>query len=182
MMTNINKKFLNPETVLFQAGLKAGQNLTDLGAGSGHYAIAGAKIVGENGSILVIDVKESALDHVAADARMNRIKTIKTLLWDLDQETLTDRAPFGHSDMVLLANILHEVGHRKNLLAHAYKLLKTGGRMLIIDWNESPSPIGPPVSVRVSESDTKKLCESSSFRFVKNVDTDQYHFGLLFEK
>lgn len=182
MLTNTNQKFINPETVLFQAGLKTGQHLADLGAGSGHYAMAGAKIVGDNGSVLVIDVKDTALDHISADARMHRIKNLKTLLYDLDQEQLSSRAPSGHMDMVLVANILHEVGNRKNLLAHAYKLLKTGGRMLIVDWNNSPGPIGPPVNIRISEDETKKLCEHASFRFVKTVSTDQYHFGLLFEK
>lgn len=173
---------MNPETVLFQAGLKSGQTIADLGAGSGHYAMAAAGIVGENGSVLVVDVKDSALDHIAADARMQKIKTLRTVLYDLDQENLTDRIPAGHTDMVLLANILHEVGHRKNLLSHAYKLLKTGGRMLIVDWNQSPGPIGPPVAVRISEAETKKMCEAASFRFVKNIETDNYHFGLLFEK
>jgi ubiquinone/menaquinone biosynthesis C-methylase UbiE len=182
MHTKIHSKFLNPQAVLFQAGLKTGQVLTDLGAGSGFYAMAGAEIVGDSGAVHVVDIKESALDHVAAEARMRHLKTVKTYLGDLDQPKLPARLPLGHSDMVVLANIMHEVADRKSLLNHAYSLLKTGGRLVVVDWNTMPSPIGPNVDRRVSEQEVRKQIESSSFKYLKPIDTDGYHFGLVFEK
>lgn len=182
MHSNIHKKFLNPQTVLFQAGLKTGQTLTDLGAGSGFYALAGAAIVGNQGAVHVVDVKEAALEHVAAEARMRGFKTVKTYTGNLDNQTLPPRLPQSESDMVILANIMHEVHDRRQLLKHAYALLKTGGRLVIVDWNDRPGPIGPSADKRISEQDARKQIESSSFKYLKNLDTDEYHFGLVFEK
>lgn len=182
MQTNSPKKFLNPESILFLAGLKPNQIVADLGAGSGFYALAAAKIVGMHGQVHVIDVKEPVLDHLAGEARMRGYKNIKTYLADLDEPKIPARIPTGQSDMVILANILHEVENRKNLLAHAYALLKTGGQLLVVDWNDQPSPIGPDASKRLQPADVKKEIESNGLRFVKEVESDSYHFAMVFSK
>jgi ubiquinone/menaquinone biosynthesis C-methylase UbiE len=182
MHLNTQQKFINPQTVLFQSGLKSGQTLTDLGAGSGFYALAAADIVGGQGAVHVVDVKESSLEHVATEARMRGFKTVKTYIGNLDDTTLPPRLPQGESDMVVLANIMHEVHDRKQLLKHAYALLKTGGRLVAVDWNDRPGPIGPPADKRIGEQDARKQIESSSFKYLKNLDADEYHFALVFEK
>jgi ubiquinone/menaquinone biosynthesis C-methylase UbiE len=182
MHSNPHKKFLNPQTVLFHAGLKSGQVVSDLGAGSGFYALAAAGIVGGQGAVHVVDVKDAALEHVAAEARMRGFKTVKTHAGNLDNPKLPPRLPAGESDMVVLANILHEVHDRKQLLKHAYALLKTGGRLVVVDWNDRPGPIGPDADKRISEQDALKQVESSSFKYLKSLETDEYHFGLVFEK
>jgi predicted methyltransferase len=182
MHTNTQKKFLNPESILFLSGLKPNQTVSDLGAGSGFYALAAAKIVGANGEVHVVDIKEAALDHLASEARMRGYKNIKTYIADLDEPKIPSRIPAATSDMVVLANILHEVGNIKNLLAHAYSLLKTGGCLVVVDWNDQPSPIGPEASKRLHPAQIKKQIESSAFKFVKEVESDLYHFAMVFTK
>jgi ubiquinone/menaquinone biosynthesis C-methylase UbiE len=182
MQIKTQSKFINPKAVLFQAGLKAGQSVADLGTGSGFYSLAAAEIVGNNGHVHSADVKDSALEHLSVEARVKGLKTIKTYRCDLDEEKLACRVPEGECDMVVLANILHEVKHPKNLIKHAYAMLKSGGRLVVVDWNSQPGPIGPHAEKRVSESDAKKLLESCSFKHIKNLETDEYHYGLVFER
>jgi ubiquinone/menaquinone biosynthesis C-methylase UbiE len=177
-----HKKFINPESMLFQAGVKSGQTVADLGAGSGHYALAAAKIVGTNGRVHAVDVKDSALDHVATEARMHGFKTVRTHLCDLDQAKPAGKLPEGDSDVVVLSNIMHEVHDPKTLLKHAYSMLKTGGKLVLIDWNANHSPIGPAAEKRMAEQGAKKLLESSSFRFLREIDADAYHYAMVFEK
>jgi ubiquinone/menaquinone biosynthesis C-methylase UbiE len=182
MHTKTHKKFINPESVLFQAGLKTGQTVSDLGAGSGYYALAGAKIVGTNGHVHVADVKDTALDHVATEARMHGHKTVKTYHCDLDQEKLACKIPEGDSDMVVLANIMHEVNNPKILLKHAYSMMKTGGKLVVVDWNDRHFPIGPAAERRLKEQDAKKMIEACGLRHLRDLDTDDYHYGMVFEK
>lgn len=182
MQSNTNKKFLSPQVVLFQAGLKAGQVVADLGVGSGFYAIASAGIVGPHGQVHAVDVKESALDHTVAQAQVNSFRTITTYLCDLEHDKTCHNLPAGTCDMVVISNILHEIKDNKNILKHAYSLLKTGGKLLVVDWNDEPSPFGPPAEKRVNQPLVKKQIEDSHMKFVKELDTDQYHFGMVFEK
>src|SRR5258708_7468668 len=58
------RKFLDPERVLFAAGLGTGQTFADFGSGSGFYTVGASKIVGEQGTVYSVDILESVLDHI----------------------------------------------------------------------------------------------------------------------
>jgi predicted methyltransferase len=182
MHSKTHTKFLDPESVMFLAGLKPNQTVTDFGAGSGYYALAAAKIVGHNGMVNVVDIKEESLDHLSGEARMRGYKQIKTYQMDLDLPKLSKQIPVGYSDMVVLANILHEITVPENLLAHSYAMLKTGGLLLVVDWNDQPGPIGPPAEKRLHPSNVKKQIESCSLKYIKDIPTDAFHFAMVFEK
>ncbi len=179
---NINQRFLDPEKVLFRAGLHKGQTMADLGAGSGYFALVGGQMIGPNGKVFVVDIQEATLAHVTADARLRMLKNIRTIRTDLDQTHSLKQIDSGICDFVVFGNLFHQVKNRKNLLVETYRILKTGGKLLIVDWNEKPSPIGPKHDERVSEQDGKKQLHESGFKFEKHIDTDSYHYGLLFTK
>lgn len=176
------KKFLNPDRILFQAGLTAGQVAADLGAGSGYFTIAAGQIVGSNGKVFSVDILESALNHITAEARMKNVKNIKTVRADLEFVSSLDTISTGSCDCVMLVNILHQIAHKPELIKITYRLLKTGGKVLIIDWNNEPFPLGPQASERVSDEAVKKLMEAANFKLTSHLDTDMYHYGLLFVK
>jgi predicted methyltransferase len=176
------RKFLDPERVLFAAGLSAGQTFTDFGSGSGFYTLGAAKIVGEQGTVYSVDILESSLDHVVAEARLKGLRNIKTLMCDLEQTAACSIIPAGSVDMVLLANITHQIKNRQNLYAEAYRLLKTGGKLVIIEWNDQPSPIGPVASERISEAEVTSSAKKSGFKSAGEITVDPYHYGSIFIK
>ncbi len=175
-------KFLDPERILFQAGLSKNQTVADLGAGSGFYAIASGKIVGENGLVYVIDIMESSLNHVASEARLKGLRNIKTLRADLEQPAATDSIPSGTVDLVILANLLHQVKNREKLFADAYRILATGGKVLVVEWNDQIGSFGPPAPERVAEAMVKDWAGKKVLKFSSRIDTDRYHYGLIFTK
>ncbi|HYE22483.1 MAG TPA: class I SAM-dependent methyltransferase [Verrucomicrobiae bacterium] len=178
----INQRFIDPERVLFKSGLSAGQTIADLGAGSGFYAIAAAKVIGNGGKVYVVDILESALNHVVADARVQMIKNIVTIRADVEEGNSLSKIPDGSCDMVIFANLLHQLKDSKNLLTETYRVLKTQGKILVIEWNDRPSPIGPKSAERLSEDESKNLVGRAGFKFDKSIETDQYHYGLIFVK
>jgi ubiquinone/menaquinone biosynthesis C-methylase UbiE len=178
----VSQGFLDPEKVLFRAGLSHGQTLADLGSGSGHYALAGAAIVGVSGQVIAVDVLESSLAHVSAEARLRMLKNIKTVQADLEKTAGVRQVPDGSCDMVVFGNLLHQIKNRTQLLKESYRLLKTQGRLVIVDWNETPSPIGPKHEDRVVERDVVKSAEAAGFKPHGHIDTDNYHYGLVFVK
>lgn len=180
MEINTNK-FLNPEQILFGAGLSMGQTVVDLGAGSGFYATAAAKLTGDTGNIYVVDVMDSALDHVSAEARLRGYRSIKTIRADLEKDDVSE-VPTGCADMVVLANVIHQLNNRKSLFALAYRMLKTGGKLVVVDWNTFPSPIGPSISSRVDEGEVSQTAAHSSFKPAGKLTTDKYHYGLVYIK
>jgi hypothetical protein len=67
-------------------------------------------------------------------------------------------------------------------MAEAYRLLKTGGKLLVIEWNDKVSPIGPEISSRVSEMEVNKFASKASFKSAGTVNVDAYHYGLMYIK
>jgi predicted methyltransferase len=185
-MTNLpydpNFKFVDPMKVLFAAGLSTNQTFADLGSGSGFYTLAGSKIVGDHGVVYSVDILESALDHIAAEARLKNYRNIKTILADLDQPAALKQVADGSVDLVLFANITHQVKNKENLFTNAYRMLKSGGKLLIIDWNDQPGLIGPKAADRISQDQVNQLAKNATFKTAGNMMVDPYHFGLMFIK
>lgn len=175
-------KFLDPERTLFAVGLAKGQHVADLGTGSGYYTLTSGKIVGEQGLVFAVDILEGSLDHVAAEGRLQGLKNIKLLHVDLEQNNSCAAIPTGSIDVVVLANILHQIKNKSNLFAEAYRIAKTGAKFLIIEWNDQPSPIGPPLSERIQSELVNKLAVQVTLKPAGSVVADIYHYGSLFIK
>lgn len=175
-------KFLDPERTLFAAGLAAGQVVADLGAGSGFYALAAGKIVGDQGLVYAADILREALDHIAAEGRLKGIRNLKTLRVDLEQAHACAVIPTGSVDLVILANILHQIKNQLAFVAESYRMLKTGGKVLVIEWNDQPGPIGPSVADRIHPEQVKKLIQQATLKDAGTVTADIYHYGLMFTK
>ena len=177
-----SRKFLDPERVLFSAGLGLGHNFADFGAGSGFYVIAASKIVGDNGVVYGIDILESALDHMSAEARLHNRRNIKTLMCNLEQRKSCEGIVEGSLDMVLMGNILHQVKDRASLFTEAYRLLKTGSKLVTIEWNDQPVSIGPVATSRVAEHEVVNVALKNGFKQAGKLNVDPYHYGLIFIK
>jgi ubiquinone/menaquinone biosynthesis C-methylase UbiE len=177
-----SRKFLNPEKVLFSVGLGATQTFVDFGSGSGFYTLAAAQIVGDQGAVYSIDILESALEHTSAEARMKGYKNIKTAVCDLEQPHACEGIPGGSADVCLFANIVHQIENRDNLFTEAYRILKTGGKLVVIEWNDQPAPIGPRAVDRISEVEVNNLAKKATFKNGGQLSVDAYHFGLVFIK
>jgi ubiquinone/menaquinone biosynthesis C-methylase UbiE len=174
-------KFFDPKNILYQTKIKHGSVVADLGAGTGFFALDASAIVGENGKVFVVDVLEPALQNVASWARVKHCGNIFTVRKDLECVPIS-QIPGGTADLVILSNVLHQIKKRKELFFEAYRLLKTGGHLLALDWNKSKGPIGPAVGERVSEDEIRQLAMKANLRFESEIESDQYHFALSFIK
>ncbi len=175
-------KFLDPERTLFAAGLSANHTVADLGTGSGYYALAAGKIVGEQGLVYAVDILETSLDHISAEGRMQGLKNFKLMRADLEQDNSCATIPTGSVDLVIFANILHQIKNQMPLLTEAYRMAKTGAKFLVIEWNDQPGPLGPPVAERIGPAVVNKLAAGATLKPAGSVEADIYHYGLLFIK
>jgi len=173
-------KFIDPASIVAQIGLQNGQTVADLGCGSGFYALAAARAVGNTGIVYAIDVQEAKLTATQSAARQNGLKNITVLKADLDRPLL-DIAE-SSCDAVILASVIHEVESRETLMKNAYRLLKTGGTLLAVEWQKRATPIGPDMAKRVSQEELEQLLNKVGLRKAKELQTDGFHYALMFIK
>lgn len=173
-------KFVNPDNVVAFMDLKPGAVVADLGSGSGFYVLAAAKLIGGTGKIYAVDVQQVKLTVTQSISVQRGYSNVQTILADLDRPF--SGIPEGSCDAVMLASILHEVTNRSILLENVYRLLKTGGQVLAVEWKPEQSPFGPAMEKRVSPEQLESEMNKLGLRKTKTIPADSYHYALLFQK
>lgn len=179
MLDNI-KRFVDPSKILAYSGLKPGQQVADFGCGNGFYPIAAAELVGSSGNVYAVDVVPEALEATVSAAKSRNLKNVYTIRHDMEKPGVPIRE--NSCDSVILSGILHLSKLQKNVLRESYKVLKSGGELVIIEWKKERLPFGPSIENRLSEDDVKTLLAQSGFRFVKQIPADYFHHALIFTK
>ena len=73
--------------------------------------------------------------------------------------------PDSSCDVVLLANVWHELDDHADVLRECARILRSGGRVAILDWRaDIDSPPGPPREHRIGESPVRALLLASGWR------------------
>jgi ubiquinone/menaquinone biosynthesis C-methylase UbiE len=176
-----NGGFLDPASIVGEFGVAPGMSIADFGCGSGFFTILVAQKVGPSGKVYALDIMESALDSVrlkAKAAKLDNIETIHTNLEVVGSSSLSDAS----QDVVLMANVLFQSDKKAEIFKEANRILKSKGRMVVIDWSKGGAGFGPPDHLRTDDIAIQNLGVSSGFSFDKEIDAGQFHYGLIFHK
>ena len=154
--------------------------VVDLGCGNGHYAASAGLMVGKKGLVHAFDVLEDALSQTATLARLVGVQNVSTRQCNLEKLGSCDLEG-SIADVVIVSSILHQLENKGNAIREAYRLLKTGGRLLVVEWKKD-SALGPQVSERIAEAEIRKLLESNGLRPVAELPAGSFHYALLYSK
>lgn len=136
-------KMINPDLVLETLNLKNPKVLVDIGAGTGIFAREFAKKIHE-GKIYACDSSEIMVNWMKENIEDKNIIPILSSESSVGLE-------YGIADLVYMITVHHELFEPENLLRETHKLLKTGGKIAIIDWRKEEMADGPSIEKRISE-------------------------------
>ncbi len=173
--------FSDPEHNIEQFGLSDGMVVADLGAGSGFYTMAAAKAVAPTGKVYAIDLQRDMLQRLKTDANRQHIRNIDVLFGDLEKLG-GSKVRESSCDAVIASNILFMLDDRKTFFLEAKRALKTGGKMLLVDWSASFSGMGPHADHVVYKDDAHKLALAAGLSFEKEIHAGAHHYGIIFRK
>lgn len=179
-MQNQDTHFLNPDHILSQIEIKAGDQIGDLGCGTGYMSFAASRVAGEKGKIFAVDVQKSVLEQVKKEAQVENIKNIETIWSDLEMSGAINIAQ-NSLDMVFLVNVLFQIDKKEAVFSEAKRLIKQGGSLLVVEWNPGDMAIGPQSDKRISHETVIQLASSANFSQNKDIDAGRYHYGVLFK-
>ncbi|MBI4132185.1 MAG: class I SAM-dependent methyltransferase [Candidatus Sungbacteria bacterium] len=173
--------FLHPEGIIGRLDIRPGMVVADFGAGSGYFSIPAARRVGEGGKVYAIDIQQTAINLLRSKASLEHLLNIEAVWADLERPA-GSRLAEGAVDFVIIANILFQAAEKAAVLAEAKRVLRTGGKLAILEWDETPFPAGPPAALRVPKSLVRQLTEGVGFQLEKEFEAGSHHYGLLFVK
>jgi demethylmenaquinone methyltransferase/2-methoxy-6-polyprenyl-1,4-benzoquinol methylase len=118
------------------ANLHEGQSVLDIAGGTGDLARAFAKQVGSKGTVVHTDINEAMLRQ-GRNRLLDEGLVLPTLICD------GERLPFatGSFDLVSVAFGLRNMTHKDKALAEMNRVLKPGGRLLVLEFSKVAQPL-----------------------------------------
>lgn len=173
--------FTNPEENIKALGVYEGMVIADLGAGTGAYTLPLAEKVGETGRVYAVEVQKDFLTNIKNEAIARGLKNVE-LLWGNIENAGGTKIKDGACDAVVISNVLFQAEDKPGLLREARRILKTGGKLLLIDWSDSFNNLGPAPKMVVTKDSARALCEAEGFVLKNEVPVGEYNYGLLMLK
>ena len=136
-------KTLNPDVIWKALNLQNPKLLIDIGAGTGFFT--------KEFSLKLTDGKIYACDSSNVMIQwMQENITDKNIMPLICLEASIE-LPSETADLVYMINVHHEILEPEKLLTEAYRLLKIGGKIAIIDWKAEETQDGPPLKIRIKD-------------------------------
>ncbi|MEA3272393.1 MAG: methyltransferase domain-containing protein [Patescibacteria group bacterium] len=171
-------ELLNPFQILKKIGVGEKMKVVDLGCGTmGHFVFPASHLVGEDGAVYAIDILKPALQGIESKAKLEGVANVHPVWSDI--EILGGaKIKDGSMDIALLVN----VSAKEGMIKEAMRLIKKGGKLLVVDWGKGAAPLGPPVEKRPDVEKIKTNAKKIGLRLEHEFKAGQYHFGLIFTK
>lgn len=174
-------KFIDPEEVIKNLEITDGMKVADFGCGAGHFSLALAKKVGESGIVYALDILKEKLEATASAAKGRNFTNLITKRVNLEKIG-GSKIDAESLDWVIMKDMLFQNKDKAIILKEAARILKSGGKTLIIEWNMTDGSIGPDKELRLSKEAIISVAQEANLSFLKDVPAGNFHCGLVFGK
>lgn len=168
------KTWQNPSKILGAVELQLNWVAADLGCGSGYFTVPLSFKVKK---VYAIDVQKEMLSFLEDKIKRLKIRNIELLLSESNEIPLEDECV----NFLMSVNTLHEFGDKEKMISKMKRVMKRGGRLLVVDFKKEETGFGPPVEVRVSKEQAIALFTEKGFALSKSSNMP-YHYLLVFIK
>lgn len=172
--------FSDPEKNIEQFGVDPGMTVADFGSGAGFYTMALVNAVGDSGKVIALDVQKELLEKLKNQTDSLGITNVEVLWADLD-EPKGSRLANKTMDKVVVANTLFQIEDKDNFVEEVKRVLKSSGRLLLVDWMDSYGGLGPKPENVIKKDVAQVLFEENGFKLEREISAGAHHYGLVFK-
>jgi len=129
LINPLRRFFHDPEEILAPY-VKTGMRVLEVGPGMGYFSLALARLTGETGRVVAVDMEERMLRRLKKRARRAGLSgTIEPRLCTKASLAVSDLE--GTMDFALAFAVVHEVPDQKTLFAEIHRALRPQGLLLV---------------------------------------------------
>ncbi|HUH97765.1 MAG TPA: class I SAM-dependent methyltransferase [Anaerolineales bacterium] len=133
MESRFRYRFFDPVNILEGAADLAGQTVLEVGCGTGFFTLPAARLIGEAGRLVAMDVLSGSVELVSGKVRAAGLKNVRVVRGD----ALDSGLDAGSFDTVLLFGVVPApMLPLQRLLPELHRLLKAGGSLAV--WPPVP--------------------------------------------
>jgi predicted methyltransferase len=167
-----------PQQVIDALGIRKGQTVADLGAGSGYFSFRMAPKVGTEGKVLAVDIQEEMLNVVRQRAQREGIKNVVAM-----RSTTSDaKLPSASVDLLLMVDVYHELEYPYEVMQSVVRALKPGGRVALVEYRKEDPEVQIKEVHKMSERQIIKEMAAVGLQHTQTIDTLPIQHLAIFTK
>jgi ubiquinone/menaquinone biosynthesis C-methylase UbiE len=161
LMSDERRRMQDPKLIVDQLGLRPGMVAADLGCGPGFFTIPIALKLGDAGRVYAVDSSPGMLNRLNRNIREFHLpeNTVRVVQADVSHTSI----PGKSVDLVFFADILHDIEDRAAFLSEVRRIAKPTAVVVDMDWQKIETSFGPPLQIRLSEEDSRRIMTASGF-------------------
>lgn len=160
------------QAVLQACAVSPGDEIADVGAGTGFYSRLLARATGWDGWVYAVDIAPRFLQHIAQRATADGIENLTCVLGT----DVSIRLPPDSLDLVFLCDTYHHFEDPAAMLASIRRALRPGGRLILIDFERIPGESREFIlgHVRAGKPVFRSEVEQAGFHFVDEIEIEEF--------
>jgi len=128
MESRLRYRFYGPMKILQGAEIRPGQRVLEVGCGTGFFTITAAQLIGNQGTLVAMDVLPVSVETVSKKVHAARLKNVRVVKGDAMDTKLDSQS----MDLVLLFGVIPApMLPLDRLLPEMHRILKPGGTMAV---------------------------------------------------
>lgn len=163
-------EYFDPGQIWERLQPQSGDAIVDIGTGVGFVALPLAAQFPDC-SVIGCDIQPGMIALLLEDAADRGLDNVKGIVMAPNAVDLTD----GAADIVVMAQVHHELDEPLLLLTECARILKPGGNIVIVDWKDEDNGKSPAAGRRVPAADILAQLKDAGFTEHKSHDVYEFH-------
>lgn len=158
--------------------LKPGDQVADIGVGTGYIARRMAKLIGPQGTVHGVDIQPEMLELLEKNMKKLGLNNVKGV-----RGTISDpRLKANSLDFVIMVDVYHEFSHPYEMMAGIVEALKPGGRVAFVEYRAEDPKVPIKRLHKMSEAQVKKEASLFPLKHVQTYKKLPWQHVVFFEK
>ena len=152
-------------------GLEPGDDVADIGAGTGFFTYLFADAVGAEGTAYAVEISPRFLDHL----REQKVARSLGHMQVVEGTTRSVELPADSIDLAFVCDVYHHFEAPQDSLASLMKAVRPGGELVLIEFHRIPGETSDFIMghVRAGRLTFQSEIEEAGFRFVEEIEIDR---------
>jgi len=149
--------------------LTPGDNVADIGAGSGVFVAPLARAVYSStrvGKVYAVDIDQALLDRIEKKKDEYRLPNVMTVLGAFGDPKL----PSADIDLGFINDVLHHIENRAGYLKALARYIRPAGRIAVIDFYPERGGHRDQPALQVTKQQTAEWMAAAGFKAIEEID------------
>jgi ubiquinone/menaquinone biosynthesis C-methylase UbiE len=162
------------------SGVSPGMVVADIGAGTGLFTRLFAERVGAEGRVYAVDISRPFIENIMKSARNHGLSNVEGVVNKHNDVAL----PQDSIELAFMVDTYHHFEYPASMLASIHQSLRSGGRLIVIDFRRDPQHSSRWVMghVRAGKNVVIDEITKAGFRLLDDKALLRTNYYLVFSK